>query len=447
MAIAEHALIDLVRNAGVELHERGSMLIGTCPFHGVDKQPELEVDPQHGTWTCVTCNQRGADAITWVTRAEGVSRRHAIELVRGGTLLHGKALRREHGGRGSGVVKTSTVRALAVAFDTCDDDALLDRVADHYHRSLLDDPAALARLARCGLGSAPMVARFRLGLANRTLGLRLPQKNRRAGAEIRARLQRLGVLRPSGHEALNGSIVVPLADATGRVVQLCGLEIGDGIARPRAWLSDDRHGLLDPGPCRSGELVVTASVSDALAIWVAGQHDVTAIHDCERDLDELCRLIEARAVRHVVLAACREGDGEVALAKVRERLGVTGVPVCDVPIDAAMNADELARTLADAREMCREPGTATATAATVASPDPPPSEPPVPAPAAGNDDEHLFTFDDRRWRIRGLATNKARGTLRVNVLVSRDRLAWLSGRCCQTIRPVYSPRWGRVHRR
>jgi len=74
--------------------------------------------------------------------------------------------------------------------------------------------------------------------------------------------------------------------------------------------------------------------------------------------------------------------------------------------------------------MCREPGTATATAVTVESPDPPPSEPPVPAPAAGNDDEHLFTFDDRRWRIRGLATNKARGTLRVNVLVSRDHVGF-----------------------
>ena len=222
MATVELAITDLVRNAGVELHQRGAMLVGTCPFHSADEQPELEIDPQRGTWTCSECNQRGAGEIAWVTRTEGVSRRHAIELVRAGTPLHSQALRRERGGRGSGVVKASTVRSLAVAFDTSDDDVLLDRVADHYHRCVLDDPAALARLARYGLGSTEMVARFRLGLANRTLGLRLPQKNRRAGAEIRARLQRLGVLRSSGHEALNGSIVVPLVDATGRVVQLCG---------------------------------------------------------------------------------------------------------------------------------------------------------------------------------------------------------------------------------
>jgi len=424
MAIAEPALIDLVRNAGVELQERGTMLVGTCPFHSVDEQPQLEVDPQLGTWTCVTCNQRGADAIAWAIRTEGVSRRHAIELLRAGAPLHGKALRREHGGRGSGVVKTSTVRSLAVAFNTTDDTTLLDAVADHYHRSLLDDHPALARLARCGLDSAAMVARFRLGLANRTLGLRLPQKNRRAGAEIRVRLQGLGVLRSSGHEALGGTIVVPLVDATGRVVQLCGLEIADGLARPRVWLRDDRHGLLDPGPCRSGELVVTASVIDALAIWAAGHHDVTAIHDCERDLDELCRVIDARAVRQVVLAARRGSDSEGTIPKVRERLAATGLRVCDTPVDADMNGNELACTLADAQLRLHEPHPAMASPVIVAATDSPPNDASAGAPAAGNDDELVFVFDDRRWRIRGLATNKARGTLRVNVLVSREQVGF-----------------------
>jgi hypothetical protein len=56
----------------------------------------------------------------------------------------------------------------------------------------------------------------------------------------------------------------------------------------------------------------------------------------------------------------------------------------------------------------------------VAATDSPPNDASAGAPAAGNDDELVFVFDDRRWRIRGLATNKARGTLRVNVLVSRD---------------------------
>jgi len=56
------------------------------------------------------------------------------------------------------------------------------------------------------------VERFRLGFANRTLGYRLPAKNRKEGAAIRERLQALGAIRGSGHEHLNGSLVVPVFD-------------------------------------------------------------------------------------------------------------------------------------------------------------------------------------------------------------------------------------------
>ena len=52
---------------------------------------------------------------------------------------------------------------------------------------------------------------FRLGFANRTLGLRLPEKNRLAGADIRGRLQRIGFYRENGREHFNGSVVIPVS--------------------------------------------------------------------------------------------------------------------------------------------------------------------------------------------------------------------------------------------
>ncbi|UUZ57409.1 hypothetical protein LP419_38600 [Massilia sp. H-1] len=58
-----------------------------------------------------------------------------------------------------------------------------------------------------------LVHHFKLGYANRTLGLRLPEKNRKAGAEIRARLEKVGIYRESGHEHFNGSLVVPVTDS------------------------------------------------------------------------------------------------------------------------------------------------------------------------------------------------------------------------------------------
>ncbi len=42
-----------------------------------------------------------------------------------------------------------------------------------------------------------MIGHFRLGFANRTLGLHLPPNNRKTGAQLRARLEKLGILRES----------------------------------------------------------------------------------------------------------------------------------------------------------------------------------------------------------------------------------------------------------
>ena len=39
-------------------------------------------------------------------------------------------------------------------------------------------------------------------------------KNRAAGAEMRGRLQQLGILRESGHEHFNGSLVIPVINAS-----------------------------------------------------------------------------------------------------------------------------------------------------------------------------------------------------------------------------------------
>ena len=83
-------------------------------------------------------------------------------------------------------------------------------MADYYHERLTQSKAALDYLALRGLDDEQLVRRFRVGFADRTLGLRLPDRNRKEGAELRSRLQELGVFRKdSGHEHFNGSVVFP----------------------------------------------------------------------------------------------------------------------------------------------------------------------------------------------------------------------------------------------
>ncbi len=127
-------------------------------------------------------------------------------------------------------MKRSTVRALPppVSFDA-DDRALLNQVVGYYHETLKQSPEALGYLKARGLDHPELVEAFKLGYANRTLGLRLPEKTRRAGADIRARLTKVGLYRESGHENLNGSLIVPVFDEAGDVVEVYGRKLLDNL--------------------------------------------------------------------------------------------------------------------------------------------------------------------------------------------------------------------------
>ena len=193
----EVAVERLAEARGVKLQRHGADLLGLCPFHD-DHEPSLVITPAKNLWHCLGTCQAGGSVIDWVMKAEGVSFRHAAELLRAD--LPPEALSTKT------PAKVSTTQKLPGLLDASEDDqVLLRRVVDYYHATLKQSPEALDYLAGRGLASAEMVERFRLGFANRTLSYRLPAKTRKEGAEVRERLQALGVLRASGHEHLNVS--------------------------------------------------------------------------------------------------------------------------------------------------------------------------------------------------------------------------------------------------
>jgi DNA primase len=200
----------LVQASGIELKKSGKDWLGRCPFHQ-DDTASLVVTPAKNLWHCFGCGV-GGGPIDWVIKRQGVSFRHAVELLREGvTPLAAEAV----------VVKRSTVRALPppVAFDA-DDQALLNQTVGYYHERLLATTEAAEYLTARGLAHSELIEHFKLGVADRTLGLRLPEKNRKAGADIRAQLQKIGLIRDSGHEHFNGSLVVPVFDEPGNVVEV-----------------------------------------------------------------------------------------------------------------------------------------------------------------------------------------------------------------------------------
>lgn len=451
----------LIEASGIELKKAGKDLLGRCPFHE-DDTASLVVTPAKNLWHCFGCGI-GGGPIDWVIKKNGVSFRHAVELLRDGIPSLAA---------GEGAIKRSTVRTLEapVAFDA-DDQALLDQVVDYYHDTLKQNPDALAYLASRGL-AGEVVDAFRLGYANRTLGLRLPEKNRKAGADIRARLTRLGLYRDSGHEHFNGSLIVPVLNESGHVVEVYGRKLLDNL---RA--GTPKHLYLPANAARgrgvfnlvalqtSREIILCEALIDALTFWCAGYRNVTSAYGIEGFTDEMLEAFKRHGTQRVLIAFDRDEPGERGAAKVAGQLMAAGMACFRIQFPKGMDANEYALKLLPAPKSLgllirkavwmgkgeaplREPtasvveiAPAVAAPSLAAESDEPtvtlPAAPTLPAlpaspmpeaprdlPVAATDKEIVLTLgegaDARRYRVRGLAKNLAVDVLKVNLMVAQN---------------------------
>lgn len=345
---ADLDLTALIRAKGVELKPHGSQdLIGRCPFHE-DKTPSLVVTPSKGLWHCLGACQKGGDVVSWVMQADGVSFRHAVELLKdgkAGALLASDKL-----------VKIATVPKLPPPVSAgVDDQTLLNQVTDFYHKTLLEDPlAASAReyLKKRGLFHGEAVQTFKLGYSGRTLGLRLPDKNREAGAQIRARLEALGVFRSSsGHEHLAGSLVVPILDAHGNTQGLYGRKVTENLrsGTPKhLYLPGPHRGILNPSALHQKEIILCEALLDALSFWVHGFKHVTAAYGVEGFTEEMLSAFLSHGVRRVYIAYDRDEAGDTAAEKLAHKLMAEGLEVFRVQFPHGMDANDYIRKMTPA---------------------------------------------------------------------------------------------------
>lgn len=311
-------LAAVIRARGVELKKSGGDLIGRCPFHD-DHDPSLRVTPAKGLWRCMSaaCGATG-NVIQFVQKFDGVSFRHAYELLKNNAAFAGAP--------SCAPVKKATVPKLpAPIASDADDQAALRQVLDYYHERLRENPPALAYLKKRGI-TAEAVAFFKIGFVDRTLGLRLPQKNRVEGTALRERLTRLGVLRDTGHEHLRGRVVFPVVAESGEIGTVYGRAIDDGGKHDRhLFLPGPQRGVWNPAALRSGEIIITEGIIDALSFWCAGFRNVTTGYSAKVLPGELLSALIAAKVRRVFIAYDRDEAGDKGTAETAAQLAAYGV--------------------------------------------------------------------------------------------------------------------------
>lgn len=340
------SLIRLAEARGVALKGEGHNLIGLCPFHD-DREPSLVVDPQKNLWHCLGACQAGGSNIDWVMRDHGVGFRVAVEVLAG--MVDGAAYPSRPAGYERGTMKHTSARRLPNPLNPdADGEVLLGQVADFYHRTLIDNPLATATVALDYLrgrkiGDAATIRHFRLGYADRSLGLRIPDKARREGAQLRLRMNRLGLVRASGHELMSGAVVVPIVDETQAVVGMYGRMTADNL-RPgtiyhrylpgghrAAW---NAAGAAAAAADAEGALILGEAIIDGLTFWSHGRRNVTAAYGVNGFTEHHRRLIAGASVKTVFLAYDNDEAGNTAAGTLADELIALGKSVYRVEFPA-----------------------------------------------------------------------------------------------------------------
>ena len=335
-------LVGMVRGHGVVLSPEGADLVGLCPFHP-EKTPSFRVTPAKNLWHCFGCG-KGGSAVDWLVATRGVSIREAFESLR----ISSGSVESQMG------PARDWTECRFEADPTWSDGRILSAVADHYAERLKVSPVAQEYLAKRGLWEPALVERFRLGYADRTLG---PALGRDASSNrLRERLMSLGVLREStGHEHLNGSLVVPVVgepDGMGlcEVVEMYGRKVGSRlrVGTPlHLYLKGEHRGVFNAAgirSCGSGTVVLCEALLDALTLIRWGIEPVTSAYGVHGVTKELWAFLTTSGFHRIVLAFDGDEAGDRAASDLAPRLASEGLEVqrMRIPQGQDINAFALA---------------------------------------------------------------------------------------------------------
>ncbi|WP_082378971.1 toprim domain-containing protein [Marinagarivorans algicola] len=445
------SLMGLVEAGGITLKAHGKDKIGHCPFHD-DKTPSLVISPESNLWHCLGACQTGGSVIDWVMKMQGVSFRHAVEILNSDASAAAPVK----------PIKQSTTKKLdALLSGDTEAQQLLNQVTEYYHDTLKQSPEALQYLESRGLGDAELIDRFKLGYANRTLAYRLPEKNRKAGAAIRGKLQEVGILRSTGHEHLTGSVVVPIFDSEGNVCELYGRKIlGQRLRKGTAqhlYLPGPHAGVWNiEGLHNQPDIILCEALIDAMTFWVNGYKNVTASYGTSGFTTDHLAAFKASGAKRILIAYDRDEAGNNAAQKLAEQLQQEGFACYRLNFPKGMDANQYALEVTPADKslgvvirsaelMLGAPMMAAKVmnsavvepvkadekslplAANAISSVAPNILPPVQAlPDAPSNDVHAdvtdkeisFTFGNRKYRVRGLDKNKNYEALKINLLAN-----------------------------
>jgi len=331
-------IVALIQSSGTTLKRRESKRgewIGCCPVHD-DKDPSLCVNSEKNVWICNGECQKGGDVIEWVMHSKKCSFTHAIDLLREDAV--------------NAPTKYGNPRKLECPLPLSgNDQELLVSTVNYYHDRLKQNPDAIEYLEKRGLIHSELIERFKIGFVDRSLGLRVPPKQgNKTGTTLRDGLERVGILRETGHEHMRGCITFPLMNATGQIVQIYGRRLDNGgkSKQRHFYLPSPLSGIFN-GEALSAfeEIILCESIIDALTFWVAGYRNVTCTFGTNGMTEELFDAIQNSDIRRILIAFDNDNAGNHAADELAKKLNAIGIDAFRIKFPSGQDANEYASKL------------------------------------------------------------------------------------------------------
>jgi len=431
-------LVALIQSKGIKLEKHGSKdLKGLCPFHQ-DKNPSMIVTPHKQLFNCPSCGT-GGDVIAFIQKYEGLSFTHAVELLK--NKNHSAVF------QASEPVKSSRARKLPapVKLDSSHYE-LLDDCINFYHKTLLESQPALSYLKKRGLDSPELIKTFKLGFANRTLGLRVPEKSWKEGAQLRLLLQETGLFRKdSGHEHFNGSIVFPIFDEQNHITEIYGRKIRDDLRKGTAYhlyLPGPHKGIFNSqglfshsSSASEKSVILCEAIIDALTFWTHGFKNVTASFGTGGFTEDHLKAFIKHGIQKVYIAYDADDSGNKAAEELAQTLSSEGMQCLRVKLPHGSDVNDFAlqiqnpkqalqKLLLAAHFMAGSGQVSTEEKQALGNTDEENNKQSlsikqtvsVPHEVCG--DDHLFSLGNRLYRVRGLERNTSFDVLKINLRLS-----------------------------
>jgi len=340
-------LLALVRSRGHEPRRHGTAKWKiNCPFHE-DKDASLVITPAKSLWQCFGCGKAGS-AIDFVSLHDHLTTGQAIRELAGGS---------------SGLIKTAAEieRPPEVKPRTPQQQAILNKVAEFYHKTFQQCPEGREYLKARGLTEPALLETFRIGYANETIKDALPPDG-----DLIEDLKAVGILNAEGREHFRDCVVFPIYDpaGTGNVLGMYGRKTHPDSKVRHLYLPGQHQGVFNHVCARSSKIILlTEGILDACTLWQAGYKNTTALYGTNGLTEDHLKLFEVNQVETVFLVMDGDPAGQAAAAKLSDKLKGGGLEVFAVQLPDGVDpndyfqkhtADEFEKLLQDARGKTNE---------------------------------------------------------------------------------------------